>query len=339
MPVTLEDIEAQRKRVQEAGAKSTRLAGVGSSFMAQVMEELRQRSAEKGRGVLAEQAKRTREEWGAVGPRLREEYKEIDPFRRMTLIGQRKGQLLGELGDIAGMREKREAGVSDILGLIQSGIQAQAERESARAAQEQQLYQNIWQEYQFAQQQALNYAKLQQQGVGGGLTPYQKWQIGRYYEEKAAPPELPASARSEAADYMHLIDDLNRIKGTLGGREPGVSGYLKGLIGGPTGRVVGHFGEWYPGADIRTGLATLRADVEHAVYGAALTETEIERAKTWVPSPTAAEVTNVRRLDEMITKKQNELLNLLKAHGQPEDIIQQFMGGGGGRPPLSSFER
>jgi len=172
MPVTLQDIEAQRNLVQQSGAKATQTAGVGSDFLARVKEELRQRAAAKGQSQLAQAAVTARQNFAAFPAQAREEYQDIDPFRRMALIAQQRGDMLGEIENISQLQQEREAGVQDILQLAKQGLDAEAEKAAREAALQQQQYQNMWDEYKFAQQLALDYAQLaasQAGSVGGGL--------------------------------------------------------------------------------------------------------------------------------------------------------------------------
>lgn len=148
MPTTQQDIEEQQKRIREAGAKSTQLAGVGSSFMANVREELRQRAQDKGVSQLGQQAAAARKEFAEAPARIREEYKGIDPYKKMSAVAERTGSILAELEEIADLKSQRQASITDILQGMKGGIEAEAQQAAAQTQLEQQLYQNMFGQYQ-----------------------------------------------------------------------------------------------------------------------------------------------------------------------------------------------
>ena len=164
MPTSLQDIEEQAKLVKRAGAKSTHLAGVGSEFIGKVKEELRKRAQDKGVTQLGQAAASARREFATAPAQIREEYKDIDPFKRMGLEAQRRGDIMAELTEIMDLKSQRETGVMDILGMARGGIEAESERAMARAKIEQQAYTNMFDQLKFQQEtlEANAYQKYQQ---------------------------------------------------------------------------------------------------------------------------------------------------------------------------------
>ena len=148
MPTSLQDLEEQQKLIRQKGAKATQLAGVGSQFMANVKEELRKRAQDKGVTQLGQQAAAARKEFAEAPARIREEYQGIDPYRQMSAVAERKGSILAELTEIADLKAQRQASVTDILEGMKGGIEAEAEQARYGAELEQQLYQNMFGQYQ-----------------------------------------------------------------------------------------------------------------------------------------------------------------------------------------------
>ena len=148
MPTTEQDLKEQQERLRAAGAKSTQLAGVGSSFIANVKEELRKRAQDKGVSQLGQQASATRKEFAEAPTRIREEYKGIDPYKKMSAVAERTGSILAELNEIADLKSQRQASITDILGGMKGGIEAEAQQAAQQFGMEQTLYQNMFGQYQ-----------------------------------------------------------------------------------------------------------------------------------------------------------------------------------------------
>lgn len=217
MPTTLEDIKEREKQLKRTGAKATQLAGVGSEFMSKVREELRRRAADKGVSELTKAAASTRKEFAAAPARIREEYKGIDPFRRMTLESERRGDIMRELTEIMDLKGKREAGVTDILEMGRAGIQAESERAQAQFGMQQKLYENVVGQWKSEQEVRLKEIDLSTQRESAEANRLYQQGMLNYYSGQLKLGESQLAESQRHAMAAELLDaESNRIREDLG---------------------------------------------------------------------------------------------------------------------------
>lgn len=342
-----EQVIAQRKKAAEAGRKSARYTGAAGSFEDQLRERIRERASKRGESKLGEMAGKLREEYAGAGAKIHEEYGAASPQARTSLISQRQADILGQLERVGFARQSREQGIEGMIGGAVRGVEAEAGGMQAQALADQQTYENIWREHQFAQQQALAYSQMAQRGAGEEKYPVEIPGYGtvmvtgaqalQYHQSQQT--QLPVSAKNKISAYESLMQDVQTAREPLGDKR----GILGDLFGGMTGPLAGRvLPEYMPGAGVRKSIADLEAGMKYGRYGGALTETEVAEYPKWGVSTTFQEQKNRNALDILYQKKLNERNTLLRSYGiNPTewDAMKQDLGGGGFQPPLSNFDR
>jgi len=318
------EVTSQRKKAAEAGRKSARYTGAAGSFENELRERLRRRDVERGESQLTEMAGSLREEYAGAGAEIHEDYGAVDPLKRTSLIQQRQAQILGQLEKVGRGRQNREQGISDLVGMAAKGVQAESQAVQAEAGAEEQAYQNMWGEYQFQQQQALQRDQLARQGA---LTEYQKWQMSQE-EAKGGKPELPADATKKIADLSGLLTDLQGLRGGFGED----TGWLKSKVTGTTGPAAalssilgfGNLVGGEGGERTRVDLERVSSKWRKGDYGTALSESEQKLSRKFLPGRQLQEVQNTTRIDSLLEGKRNELVTLLGTHGISPEMFRVF---------------
>jgi len=170
MPTTSQDLIEQEKRLKQAGGKATRLSGVGSQFISNVKEELRKRAQDKGVTELGKAAATSRKAYTTAPSDIREQYPDISPQKRMSAEAERRGTILAELTEIADLKSQRQASVTDILGGMKGGIEAETEQAKQSTLLEQQLYTNMFGRYQQELQDTWKQKEFEQADVQMKIT-------------------------------------------------------------------------------------------------------------------------------------------------------------------------
>ena len=206
MPVTIQDLENQRARVRESTTQAAASAGFGEEFYSRVQEELKNRSATRGVDQLTSQMGAASERFVRAPSEVREGegVMTIDPIKRMGLEAERRGGALNEMTRIAGLQQRRQGTVEEIIQGLADVVRAQAMREAAAAEAEQMDFGNlssIFSDQQRAEEAAFNRMMAQEQ------LNLQRASLAA----SNARANQPSAAQQEKARFQQaLITDANR---------------------------------------------------------------------------------------------------------------------------------
>ena len=319
-------IEAASAKAREASKLYGTLSAQSRTLGEDVMKNVRQARAERGVGQLSKDIGSATGQIVSEPAKIRERTAGLDPLKQDVLTASQRGQTLRTLATTADVGEQREGTMEDILKAGANKLLAHASLKKSEAdasTQEANTLLSI-----LGAKMEEERLKISRAGSGSkGMTPLQQLEYLKKLKEltEGEMPELTAGVKTKAGGYMTLLDDLKRIRG-LAGAAGGGKGLLD-IFGGATGPVSKLSGAYGPQEDAtyRTALNQLEADIKHEKYGGALTAQEIKESKKWAPSSGRQETTNVARLDDLIIKKESQLMNHLKSQGLDENQVGEYI--------------
>ena len=330
MPAYKEDyqkIEAASAKAREASKLYGTLSAQSRTLGEDVMKNVRQARAERGVGQLSKDIGSATGQIVSEPAKIRERTAGLDPLKQDVITASQRGQTLRTLATTADVGEQREGTMEDILKAGANKLLAHASLKKSEADASTQEANTLL---------SVLGAKMEEERLRisripkgpGVMTPLQQLDYLIKMKEftEGDMPELTAGVKTKAGDYMTLLDDMKRIR-DLATTAGGAKGWLGDFFAGATGPVAKRKGAYFgqEGADYRTALDLLEADIKHEKYGGALTEQEIRESKKWAPSSARQETTNVARLDDLIIKKESQLMNHLKAQGLNESQVGEYI--------------
>ena len=330
MPTYSDDyqkIEAASKKAREASKLYGTLSAQSRTLGEDVMKNVRKARAERGVGQLSKDIGVTTGQIVSEPAKIRERTAGLDPLKQDVITASQRGQTLRTLATTADVGEKREGTIEGILKEGANKLLAHAALKKSEADASTQEANTLL---------SVLGAKMEEERLRisrmpkgpGGMTPSQQLdyliKLKKFTESDM--PELTAGVKTKAGGYMTLLDDLKRIRDLSSGAGGGKS-WLGDIFGGATGPAAKFKGAYWgkEGANYRTALNQLEADIKHEKYGGALTEQEIKESRKWAPSSGRQETENIARLDDLIVKKETQLWNHLKSQGLGENQIGEYI--------------
>lgn len=362
MPATEQDyqkVQAAQEQARNLTKEATTLQASAGTFADNVMEKVRANRASRGVDALSSAIGTTTGQLASEPAAIRERTADVNPLAVDALTGRQLAQTLSTLTSQARFGEQTQGTVDDWINAGANRILADAaakEAEARQASQEVADMIAMIQERRAAEQFKLDQALKQRQLGGGGedrlLTIDEVRElgvpfgtrtsdlIGQMLGSGSALSDLSSKAKTDASGYSALITELSGLENQLKGG--GLGSDVQNSQTGPLARFLGIFsGPNDTNAQLRSNIENLKAQARNKLFGAALTQQELESANQIFPSGGTQETENIRRIKSLRTQKENELRNLLLVEGIPENQVESYIQSlktTESRPPLEQFD-
>ncbi len=309
MPITESQLAQSRAKVESAYKEHEKYAGAGSELVNRIRDRLRQRAAERGTGMLEKQASELRKEYVAAPAEMRESYVGVDPYQRLNLMTQRRAGIMGQLSGVTDQIDARKQRVTDIIEMAKRGIEAEGERAFAAAQGAQTSYQNMFGEFELAERarQADQQAQIaREQMANTRAIAEARWEKEKEAEEAEMEQEWSATINDEITNIAKIDELIRELKSgeVKTGPTKKLQTWLGGIVDVPGGQEHGQV------VDFRTRLGKITAESMFEVGGKALTESEKEILREYVPEFTDRTIDNIKALENYrsdLVQKYNEL--------------------------------